>query len=160
MRFNWIDILTIGVVATGAGVQFLRGTRGFSRVLYESVLLIAALVGATALYGPLHTALGINRVLAYGVLFVVLGALAFLVGMGLHRLLPFSLGMFGHILSLLTGVACGWAIGHGILRILTGIQNPQLHLAIRKSWMATQVLHFGAFIELLAMLRLARWHRF
>lgn len=159
MRYNWVDVLTIGIVATAAGVQFMRGTRNFSRVLYETVLLVAGLIGATALYHFVHELLGLSAPVAYAILFVLLGTLAFLAGAGINRLLPFGLGTFGHILSLGVGVACGWVFGHAILRTMVGIENPQLHSAIRHSWMASQVLHFGAFIELLAMLRLARWHR-
>jgi len=159
VRYNWVDVLTIGIVATAAGIQFLRGTRSFSRILYETVLLIAGLIGATALYDPVHRLLGISEPVAYLIVFVLLGAVAFLAGAGVNRLMPFALGMFGHILSLGVGVACGWVFGHAILRMMVGIDNPQLHSAIRHSWMASQVLHFGAFIELLAMLRLARWHR-
>ena len=159
MRFNWIDLLTIGIVATVGGVQLLRGAKSFSRVLYETLLLIAALIGATALYEPVQAVLGVSRIVAYLVLFVVLATLAMLAGAGLQRLVPFGLGIFGHIFSLLNGVACGWVVGHAVLRSLTGISSPQLHLAIRRSWMASQVLNFGAWIELMALLRLARWHR-
>ncbi len=160
MRLNWVDLLTIGLIATVGAFQFLRGIKNFSQILYEALLLIVALVAATALSEPLGNALGVSRVLVYIIAFVVLGMLGILLATTLNKFMAFDLGVFNYLFAMLFGVVSGWVIGHTVLRSLTAIYNPGLHLAIRKSWMASQVLHFGAFWELLAILRIARWRGF
>ncbi len=160
MRFNWIDLLSIGLVATAGGIQFLRGTKDFSRVFYETIFLIAALVATVKLFIPVHKLTGVSYIVTFAGIFVALAVLGIWLAFLLNRLIGFGTGVFAYIFSLLLGIAGGWVIGHAVLRTLYiafARRDPAFLMAVHKSWMASQLLYFGAFRELLAMLRVARW---
>lgn len=161
MRFNWVDLTAIGVVATGAAIQFLRATRDFSLVLYETVLFIAALVAAVHLFIPLHQLTALPEAVVFSGVFVILAVLALLIASGLNQVFEFGFGVFNHFVGLILGIACGIVFGHAVLRTLViayRLSRPELVEVIHRSWMASQVLYFGAFRELLGILRIARYH--
>jgi uncharacterized membrane protein required for colicin V production len=158
MRLNWVDWLSLGLVSTVGAVQYLRGVSDFSRVLYEALALVAAVVGASCLHKAVNELSGLPQAMSYALLFLVLGTVGIVVAGLVNRVMAFSMGVFDRILSVLTGVLCGWMVGHVVLRFLLSIQSRDIHIAIRESWMASQLLYFGAFWELLAMLRIARYH--
>ncbi len=161
MRLNWIDILTIGVVATGAAIQFLRATRDFSLVLYETALFIGALVATVRLFIPIHQIIGLAPAVCFIGIFVILSVLALLIASMFNQLVEFGFGVFNHFIGLLLGIVCGTVFGHAVLRTLIiayEVSRPQVVEAVHRSWMATQVLYFGAFRELLAILRIARYN--
>ncbi len=158
MRLNWVDWLSLGLVSAVGALQYLRGTSDFSRVLYEALALVAAVVGATCLYRAVNELFGIPPATAYAVLFLVLGAVGIVLAGLVNASIPFSMGVFDRILSVLTGLVCGWTVGHVVLRFLLSIESRSIHIAIRESWMASQLLFFGAFWELLGVLRIARYH--
>ncbi len=161
MKFNWIDIVAIGVVASAGAVQFLRATRDFSQVFYETVMLILALVGAVRFFMPVSQRLNIPPPLALGVLFAVFTVLALLVATLLNQGLGFSLGGFDYLFGLALGIAGGFVFGHATMRTMMLLfleRKPELVAAMHRSWMASQVLYFGAFRELLGILRIARYN--
>lgn len=161
MRFNGIDVLAIAVVAAAGGIQFLRATRDFSQVFYETVALILALVASTRFFTPLSQWLDITPALAFGIVFAILAVLALLVATLLNQGVGFSLGGFDYLFGLVLGIADGFVIGHATLRTLMLFlagRNPELVAAVHRSWMASQVLYFGAFRELLGILRIARYN--
>jgi hypothetical protein len=161
MNFNWVDILTIGVVATGGAIQFLRATKDFSLVLYETVLFIGALVATVRIFMPVHQTTGFSPAVSFIGIFVILSVLALLIASVLNQLFEFGFGLFNHFIGLLLGIACGTVFGHAVLRALIVIYNvsrPPVVEAIYRSWVATQVLNFGAFRELLGILRIARYN--
>lgn len=163
MRFNWVDILSIGLVATVGGVQFMRGTKDISRVFYEAVLLSGAMVAASRFFKPLGQAVYVPPVAAFVGIFVLLAGLGIWLGFLLNRLLPFDAGGFNYLFALLFAVACGWVVGHGVLRALylaLAEKDPEFVMAMRRSWMASQLLYFGALYELLVVLRFARHSQF
>ncbi|MGQ9677828.1 MAG: hypothetical protein ACUVUD_00905 [bacterium] len=161
MRFNWVDLTTIGVVATGAAIQFLRATKDFSLVLYETFFLIAALIAAVRLIIPLHQFTALPEAIVFIGVFVVLSMLGLLLAHGLNQIFEFGFGVFNHFIGLLLGIACGIVFGHAVLRtvvITYRLSRPEVVEFVHRSWMASQILYFGAFRELLGILRVARYH--
>ncbi len=161
MRFNWVDLLAIGVVSFAGGIQFLRSTKDFSLVLYETFLLIAALIGTVRVFIPIHQLTGLSYTVCFAGCFVILAVLAILIASGINRFFEFSFGGFGYFFGLFLGIACGFVFGHAVLRVLLiayGVKRPEFADMVHRSWMASQVLYFGAFRELLAMLRIARYN--
>ncbi len=161
MKFNWVDLLAIGAVTTGAAIQFLRSIRDFSLVFYETLLFIGALIATVRLFLPVHKLLSISPVIAFVGVFVILVVLGILVATLINQFFEFSLGAFDYFFGLLLGIVCGFVFGHALLRtVLLGfcLSNPAVAEAVRSSWMASQVLYFGAFRELLGLLRIARYH--
>jgi hypothetical protein len=142
VSFNWLDYVLIGGVATVAAVQFLRSTRDFSRVLYETLFTIGAVVAASLLLRPLGSLTGLSTPLLYGavgVVFVVLGIL---------------------LAALLLSIACGYALGHLALRtanLVISPHNPAFASAVRHSLMTRDLLYFRTLTEVLVFLRFVRW---
>jgi len=161
MRLNWVDLLCIGSVALFGAVQFLRSRTNFSQVLYETIAICAAAFGATKLFMPLAELLEVSYVFTYIGLFVVFGSAGIFMAATLNRAAAFGMGTFNYLLGLLLAVVCGWAAAHVLLRgvhIAYAIRNPDVIVAINRSWMASQILRFGAFRELLGVLRIARYN--
>ncbi|MGB9742693.1 MAG: hypothetical protein ACP5JB_02420 [candidate division WOR-3 bacterium] len=161
MRFNWVDVLAIGAVASVAAVQLLRATRDFSQVFYETVFMVLAVVGAVRFFIPVSQRLNLNPALALGMLFVLLLVLGLLFATFINQGLGFSLGGFDYLFGLLLGIVCGFVFGHALLRTImlaTMERHAEVVAAVRRSWMASQVLYFGAFRELLGILRIARYN--
>ncbi len=162
MGFSQIDLLTVGVVALIAGVQFLRVIRDFSLILYETIFLILALIGAVRFYPAVQRFIGFSPFATFAGTFLVLAALAFLCAGLLNLVVSFEFGVFGYLLGFGLAIACGFVFGHAVLRGMVigyGATKPQIVASINRSWMASQVLYFGAFRELLAMLRIARYNK-
>lgn len=160
MQFNWVDIFSIGLVATVGGIQFMRGIRDISRVFFETILLASSAVAAYRVMRFISSKTEIAPFVSYSVSFLVLAGLGILLAFVLSRFLPFDWGIFNYLFALLFAVACGWAVGHTVLRALYLAlvpDNPRFLLALRRSWVASQLLYFGALIELLALLRFARY---
>ena len=160
MQFNWLDYVLIGFVATVAAVQFLRSTRDFSRVLYETVLVVAAVAAATALLRPLGELARLSPPLRFGLVGGVLSLCGFLLAALANRLAPFNLGIFNYLFGLVVALACGYALGHLTLRtahLAVSPHNAAFAAAVRRSLMARDLLYFRTLIEVLAFLRFARW---
>jgi len=161
VKFNWVDILAISLVAGTAAIQLLRGARDFSQVFYETIFLVMALVGTVRIFMPLHSLTGISYTVCFAGSFVIFGILALMIAAVLNRFFAFEFGGFSYILAAALGVVCGFVVGHAVLRtlfILWGGRNVHFADAVHRSWMASQVLYFGAFRELLGMLRIARYN--
>lgn len=161
MKFNWIDILSIAVVASSAAIQFLRATRDFSLVFYETIFLVLALVAAVRFFAPVSQLLNLAPPFALSFIFVILLLVGLLVATLINGLLGFSFGVFDYFIGLLLGTVCGFVLGHATLRtiMLTFVnKKPEIIDAVRHSWMASQILYFGAFRELLGILRIARYN--
>jgi hypothetical protein len=160
VQFNWLDYVLIGTVATVAAIQFLRSTKDFSRVLYETIFVVGAVIAASILLGPLKCLTSLPAPLLYGgagLLLVVVGiVLAALV----DRFLPFGLGVFGYLLGLVFAVAFGYAVGHLALRTANMAISPRsahFAVAVQRSLMARDLLYFKTLTEILVFLRFVRW---
>jgi len=160
MSSNWVDVACIGTVALVAGIQFLRSTRDFSRVLYETLLLVGAVAVAAALFRPLQAKTGWSEPLVFGGVGAVLGIAGIMLAALLNRSLPFGLGMFNYVFGLLLAIACGYTVGHLALRtavLAFSHRSPEFAQAVERSWMTRDLLYFRTFIEVRAFLRTARW---
>lgn len=160
MRFNWLDYVLIGAVATVAAIQFLRSTKDFSRVLYETLFLVGAVAAASALVRPLGELTKLSAPVLFGCVGGVLSVLGILLAALVNRWMPFGLGVFGYVFGLLLAIACGYALGHLGLRTADMAISPRNHgfdMAVRRSLMARDLLFFKSFIEVQAFLRLVRW---
>jgi len=153
-------LLSLGVVALVGAIQFLRGVKGLSIVFYETILVIAALVATASLFERVSDAVGLAPVAAFAGMFVVLGVLGMVLAFLVNRFVAFDAGAFNYLFALVLAVAFGWAVGHAVLRSLYIALVPhdkEFLEAVHRSWMASQLLRFGAFYELLALLRFARY---
>ncbi len=160
MKFGWIDVLSITIVSLGAGIQFLRAIKDFSLVLYETVFFVLALVGAGKMFMPVHNLTGWSCQVCFAGIFAIFAILGIIIASILNSF-EFEFGGFNYFFGLIFGIVCGFVVGHVCLKslIITYCdKNPEVIEAIHRSWVASQVLYFGAFRELLGMLRLARYH--
>jgi hypothetical protein len=160
MQLNWVDCASIGVVAVVAAIQFLRATRDFSRILYETIFFVGAVVLASRLFELVHALTHISYAVSFLALFLTGAALAVVLAALLNTVAGFGFGAFSYVFGLILGVGCGYAVGHVAIRtpyIAFAYKDPQFLDAVRRSWMARDLLYFRTFVELLAILRNARW---
>ncbi|GEM_PF-810189 len=160
MQFNWLDYVLIAFVATVVAVQLLRSTRDFSRILYETLFLVVAVVAALRLVQPLKRLTGLGPPVLYGGAGFILIVLGVLLAAFFNRLLPFGLGVFNYVFGLIFAVVCGYALGHLALRTADLAISPrrlQFAEAVHHSLMARDLLYFRTFTEIIAFLRFVRW---
>jgi len=160
MSMNWVDLSSLLVVAVAASVQFLRATRDFSAVVYEMTFLMGAVWLTYQLYEPASTALRLAPVVCFAGIFVILAVVAFVLAWLLNRFAAWGVGSLGYILGLFVALASGWTIGHAYLRSLHVAlyeNNEAFQVVVQRSWVASQLLYFGAAKELLVILRIARY---
>ena len=160
MEFNGLDYVLVGCVATVAAIQFLRSTKDLSRILYESIFLVGAVVVASVLLGPLRELTGLSAPLLFGCVGGVLCVSGIIFAALVNRLMPFGLGVFNYIFGLLLAIACAYGLGHLGLRTADLAISPRNHgfnMAVRRSLVARDLLYFKTFIEIRASLRFARW---
>ena len=160
MTFNWLDYVLIGTVATVAAIQFLRSTKDFSRVLYETLFVAGAVTADSRLLRPLGNLTGLSAPLLFGGCGLLLVLMGLILAALCNNFVPFGLGIFNYFFGLFLAVACGYALGHLALRtanMAVSPLNPGFARAVRHSLMARDLLYFGTFAEVLAFLRFARW---
>jgi hypothetical protein len=153
VSFNWLDYVLIGLVAIVAAIQLLRSTKDFSRVLYETIFMIGAVVAAARLLRPLGDLTGLSAPLLFGGCGLLLVLMGIILAALCNRFVPFELGIFNYVFGLVLAVACGYALGHLALRTA----NPGFASAVRHSLMARDLLYFKTLTEILAFLRFVRW---
>ena len=160
MKFNWLDFALIGFVATVAAIQFLRSTKDLSRILYETIFLVGAVVAAALLLRPLGELTKFSTPLLFGGVGGLLSVFGLLLAVLLNRVAPFGLGVFNYLFGLFLAIACAYALGHLGLRTADLAISPRNHefdMAVRRSLMARDLLFFKTFIEVRAFLRFTRW---
>jgi uncharacterized membrane protein required for colicin V production len=160
MHYTTMDYVAIFVLAAGTAVQFLRGARDFSRVLYEAGFIIAAVAGTNSLYRPVSQLVRIQGLVVYVVLFLVFFVLALILANLLNHVIPFGLGMFNYVFALIVGFVTAYSVGHVVLRValnIVGKSNPEFAQAVMQSWVSRELLYFKTWIEILAQLRQVRW---
>lgn len=160
MRFNWLDYALIGTMATITAIQFLRSTKDLSRILYETLFFIGAVVAASLLLRPLGELTGLSKPLLLGAGGGLLSVLGFVLAALLNRLLPFGLGVFNYLFGVLLALACAYALSHLGLRTVDLAVSPhsrEFDMVVRRSLVARDLLFFKTFVEIRAILRFARW---
>jgi len=160
MRYNWLDWAALGFVATVAGVQLLRAGRDFSRVLYETVLFIGALVLANQLFVHVRELTRLSDQVSYLLLFLVAAAVAVVLAALLNSRAAFGMGAFNYVLGFLLAVTCAYTVGHVAIRvpyIALAHKDPRFSEAVDRSLVARDLLRFRTLVELRAILRQARW---
>ena len=119
---NWLDIVLLLLIA---GVAVLGLTRGFGRAAFDALGLYAALWIASTL-APLlaaHLTLhaggaAVNQSWAFGMLFILFGALLIGASWYLHTMTQLNAGMFDKLLGLAAGAAMGVILAHGVVSAL------------------------------------------
>ena len=160
MSFNWLDYVLIGLVATVTAIQFLRSTKDFSRVLYETLFIVGAVTAASLLLRPLGNLTGLPAPLLLGGAGVTLVVVGMILAAVLDRFVSFGLGIFSYVFGLVFAVACGYALGHLALRtanLAVSPHNPAFASAVRHSLMARDLLYFKTLTEILVFFRFVRW---
>jgi len=159
VSFNWLDYVLIGLVATVTAIQFLRSTKDFSRVLYETLFIVGAVTAASLLLRPLGNLTGLPAPLLLGGAGVTLVVVGMILAAVLDRFVSFGLGIFSYVFGLVFAVACGYALGHLVLRtadLAISPRNAQFAFAVRRSLMARDLLYFKTVTEILVFLRFVR----
>ena len=160
MQLNWLDYALLGLVATVAAVQFLRSTRDFSRVLYEALFTVGAVVAAAQLQHALEKLTGPAQPLLFGsagVLFVVVGII---LAAFVNRFAPFGPGIFSYVFGLVFALVCAYALTHLALRtanLTISPRNPEFAATVHRSLVARDLLYFRTLDEILVFLRFVRW---
>jgi hypothetical protein len=160
VSFNWLDYVLSGLVATVTAIQFLRSTKDFSRVLYEALFVVGAVTAAALLLRPLGKLTGLPAPLLLGGAGVTLVVVGMILAAVLDRFVSFGLGIFSYVFGLVFAVACGYALGHLVLRtadLAISPRNAQFAFAVRRSLMARDLLYFKTVTEILVFLRFVRW---
>jgi len=160
VRFNWLDYVLIGTVATVGAIQFLRSTKDFSRVLFETIFMVCAVAASSLLLRPLGKQTNLPAPLLFGGVGAVLVVLGILLAALFNRIMPFDMGIFNYLFGLLLAVICGYALGHLALRtadMAISPRYPEFAAAVHHSLTARDLLYFKTFIEVRAFLRFARW---
>lgn len=160
LRYTALDWVGIAVLATGTAVQFLRGIRDFSRVFYETVLLVLAVWGVNSVHRSVAGLLKLDPLLTYVGLFLLAFAAALLLALLLNGALCFGLGAFNYLLALVAGLVSAYAVGHVFFRVLLnflGRSDPGFVQQVARSWVARELLFFRTWVEVLALLRQVRW---
>lgn len=148
---NWLDILLLLLIA-GASVLGLK--RGFGRAAFDALGLYAALWLASTLapvlaaHLTLHAGgLGVNQSWAFGLLFVLLGALGLGTALYCHGLTQFDAGLFDKLFGLVGGIIAGAVLAHGLVSTLI-TSNPQREASaalIRPGSLGTELYSFPAY---------------
>ena len=153
---NWLDIVVLMILV---GVAALESARGFGQALLDALLLYGALWLAQTCAPllapslPLFAGPAAGRGLAYGLLLAGFGALAFLIGLHLHRHTMIDAGVCERMFGLAAGAAVGIIVAHGFMRIvslnLTGGADAAL---IAGSFMGNEMLSFTTYHALIGSL--------
>ncbi len=125
---NWLDILLLALIAGAAGLGLKHG---FGRASFDALGLYAALWLASLLT-PLavsHVTLSaggaaLNRSWAFGLLFILLGALCLGIAWYCHGLTQFEAGLFDRLFGMVGGIAAGMILAHGLVSALV-TSDPQ-----------------------------------
>jgi hypothetical protein len=160
MSYNWLDWAALGFVATVAGVQLMRAARDFSRVLYETLFLIGALVLTNRFFKTVHELTSLSYALSYLVLFAVAAAVAVVLAALLDLRVGFGMGAFSYVFGLLLAVVCAYVVGHAAIRvpyIAFAHKDRRFFEAVERSLVARDLLRFRTLVEVRALLRQARW---
>ena len=120
-----MNSLDIGLVVLMIAVGAVGLWRGFGKTLLDTLALYAALWGASAVAPLLASRLslhagapGVNQSWAFGVLFVLFGALLLGVSWYVYGMTHFNAGMFDKLLGLASGLAAGAIVAHTIVAAL------------------------------------------
>jgi hypothetical protein len=158
---NWIDILTVAIVAIAAVVFALRGREFMGAALFDMVAFVVAALASRKAHVGVAAMLGISTILAYIILFVVIAAILLFVSSKLHQATQWDFHPFNGLLSFFFGVVAGWAlafvvldcllIGYGQIRENRFFQAQVENLSgteqkIYESRMAEEVLTFRSIV--------------
>jgi len=132
---NWLDIVLMVLIV---GVAIVGTVRGFGRTAFDALGLYAALWSAATLAPMLasHVSLhagepGVNQSWAFGILFVLFGALMLGLAWYVQGMTQWNAGMFDKLLGMAAGVAAGTILAHGIVSALvTSDPNREASAAI------------------------------
>jgi uncharacterized membrane protein required for colicin V production len=146
---NWLDVILVLLLLGVAGLEMFRG---FGRAVLDALALYAALWSADALSIPLAGNLhltahaDVNHCIAYGLLFLVLGALSLGLSRCVYNLTLMHTGMFEGLLGLAAGVAVGMMLAHGLVRVIVmSDSSGKAAQTVTESFMGNEMLSFTTY---------------
>ncbi len=144
MTFTWVDLLSGGGGVILGGLQYLRGIRNLSQVVYESIVLLAAVALATVAFHPLHEATRLPMIPVYLALLVVPGAFGILLATVFNRRCGFSLGNVDYALALMPATVAAAGIARVVLHcfhIIGSSGQAGIAATLQRSWLAGLLLY-------------------
>ncbi len=148
---NWLDILLLLLIA-GAAALGLK--RGYGRAAFDALGLYAALWLASAVAPSLaaHLTLqvggpSVNLSWAFGLLFVLFGALGLGLAWYCYGLVPLEAGLFDRLFGLVGGVAAGMVLAHGLVATLVTSDPQRVASAalVSQGTVGTELYSFPAY---------------
>lgn len=125
---NWLDIVLLLLIV---GVAVFGMARGFGKTAFDALALYGALWLASTLAPLLATHLSlhaggaaVNQSWAFGLLFVVCGALCLGIAWYGYGMTQLNAGMFDKLFGGAAGVAAGMILAHGLVSALV-TSDPQ-----------------------------------
>jgi len=144
MAHVWIDVAALGLAFVVGGMQYLRGIRGLSVVVYETVALAGVLVLATALFLPLREVSRIPAPTCFLLLFVGCALLGILVATSLSRRHEFGFGGLDYALAVVPAGLTALIVVRAFLQFLHILGSPAgsaLGVVLQRSWLAQLLLY-------------------
>ena len=154
---NWLDIVLIVVIA---GMGITQAFRGFGRGVFDALGLYGALWLAHLTAEPVAESVHfpgappLNLGVSYGVMLAIFGILTLLISRFVYGMTQMNAGMFEGFLGLLTGLAAGVILAHGLVCAMdlsdpTGNGSDQV---IASGPVATEMLTFPTYHQVMETL--------
>lgn len=147
MAHHWIDVAALSLAFLAGGMQYLRGIRGLSVVVYETVAMAAVLVLATALFVPLREVSRIPYPTSFLLLFVGFAIPAIIIATSVNRRLEFDLGGLDYAFVAIPAVLTALIMVRAFLQFLHALGSPAgstLGIVLQRSWLAQLLLYAEA----------------
>lgn len=156
---TWVDLVAIILFIAGAVIESMRG---FGRALFDAIALIIAAKASTMLYPGLADRIAMsddphaNQAWCMAMLFVVIGAVAILIGKFIQDSLLLSLDAFDPILGAILGIPVAGAVMYALIAVLiTGAGGPDAEAAkvYAESWAAYHFYYFKSYHSMIDTFR-------
>jgi uncharacterized membrane protein YdjX (TVP38/TMEM64 family) len=164
---NWVDILTLAVIAVVILIFTLRGREEMGAALFDTIALVLAALAGHHFHKPLSQLVGISELLAYIIVFVLVAALLIFVSALIHAATHVNFHPFNAILSFVFGIVAGWAISYAMLEVIASasVLRSRTADALQNSAVATEILTFRTitgtknFLDTVRFIQREPWER-
>ena len=141
---NWVDYVTLGVMAFVTLVFTLRGRTGMGAALFDMCAFVVAVWAAHNGYRKIANLTHLNLALTYIIIYVIVVVLLLFVAAKLYALTQMNFAPFDFLVSIVLGFIAAWAIAYALLEVVGTLAGPNGGAtdALLKSSVAAEVLKF------------------